>query len=184
MSATVILLQETSLHPNQQEPNKLFHLPNKEVHFNSIGKGKGIATYFPPNQFSINGDATHENYQITSIKTNNLTITNIYRSKTASTGFINALTPFINNGSNHVIMGDWNFCQRDDITHPVRQFLQKHNFEPAITPAQPTHIKGRCLDQIYIRHASINTVSSCIKTCYYSDHEPISITLKFDHQFR
>lgn len=78
-------------------------------------------------------------------------------------------------------MGDWNYCQRDESDHPVKNYLEENNFILGFDPPQPTHIKGRCLDQIFVRmpNSTHNFVTSR-KVCLYSDHEPISVKLKLD----
>ena len=181
MCAKVILLQETSISENQQ-PGLEFGLESKECHFNSKGHRKGLATYFTP-EFEVLCDITNDKFQITSISSDKLTITNIYRSNGAGEEFLNALTDIIENSKvSHVILGDWNFCQRDESNHPVKVFLEENNFKAAIQPPQSTQREGRCLDQIYTRldSSDVEFKSACVKTCYYSDHEPISITLKFN----
>ena len=47
-------------------------------------------------------------------------------------------------------MGDWNFCQRDDTSHPVKKFLENNGFISGLAKPQATHIQGRCLDQIFV----------------------------------
>ena len=140
-------------------------------------RGKGIATYFPPN-FALLKQVTHDTFQITSISSNNLIVTNVYRSTHCHEDFLNTLTDFIlHDSKSHILMGDLNFCQRQNPHHPVKQLLENHNFHPAIQPPTSTHKDGRCLDQIYIRLTPKVVCNISVHTTYYSDHEPISITL-------
>lgn len=173
MSAQLILLQETWV-PSTVNPTELFTLKYKQQHFNGGGRGKGIATYFTP-EFVLLNQATEDKFQITSITSNVLIVTNVYRSTDANIHFLNTLTNFIQDCSKaHIVMGDMNFCQIK-----IKKLLENHHFHPAIVPPISRHMGGRCLDQIYIRltlHVECKNVS--VKTCYYSDHEPISITLE------
>ena len=47
-------------------------------------------------------------------------------------------------------------------------------------PPEPTKIKGRCIDQAWIRLVSnkLSLIYHSIKTCAYSDHEKLKIELK------
>ena len=75
-------------------------------------------------------------------------------------------------------MGDLNYCQRDESNHAVKKYLEENNFILGFDHPQSTFIKGRCLDQIFVRmpNRTHNFVTS-VKVCLYSDHEPISIKL-------
>ena len=178
MSAKVLLLQETSLTTNLEDSLR-FKLEGKMCHFNSSGHRKGLATYFTPD-FSVVLDATHGRFQMTSISNGELIITNVYRSGDAGKQvFLESLTSFIEDKSKtHILMGDWNFCQRDDASHPVKIFLENNGFISGFAKPQATHIQGRCLDQIFVRFAGEPLdFESSVKVCIYSDHEPISMKI-------
>ena len=93
--------------------------------------------------------------------------------------FLESLTSFIEDKSKtHILMGDWNFCQRDDASHPVKIFLENNGFISGFAKPQATHIQGRCLDQIFVRFAGEPLdFESSVKVCIYSDHEPISMKI-------
>ena len=178
MSAKVLLLQETSLTTNLEDSLR-FKLEGKMCHFNSSGHRKGLATYFTP-EFSVVLDATHGRFQMTSISNGELIITNVYRSGDAGKQvFLESLKRFIEDKSKtHILMGDWNFCQRDDASHPVKIFLENNGFFSGFAKPQATHIQGRCLDQIFVRFAGEPLdFESSVKVCIYSDHEPISMKI-------
>ena len=108
--AKVLLLQETT---NLEDSLRL-ELEGKICHFNSSGHRKGLATYFTPD-FTIVMDVTHRRFQMTSISNGELTITNVYRSQDVGKRFDESLTNIIEDRSKtHNLMGDWNFCQRDE----------------------------------------------------------------------
>ena len=177
MTAKVLLLQETSLTKNLEDSIR-FKLEGKICHFNSSGHRKGLATYFPPD-FSVVMDVTHGRFQMTSISNGELTITNVYRSGDAGKRFDESLTNIIEDKSRtHILMGDWNFCQRDEPSHSVKKFLESNGFISGFAEPQATHIQGRCLDQIFVRFVGEPLVfESSVKVCIYSDHEPISMKI-------
>ena len=79
MSLDIICLQETWLHQFENETEN-FAIEGKKVQFNNRGKGKGIATFYPPN-FELQMHISEDGFQITSISSSKLNIINIYRSK-------------------------------------------------------------------------------------------------------
>ncbi len=96
--------------------------------------------------------ATEDKFQITSITSNALIVTSVYRSTDANIHVLNTLTKFIQDYSKgHIVMGDMNFCQRNNPNHSVKKLLQNNHFHPAIVPPTSTHTEGRYLGQIYIR---------------------------------
>ena len=106
MTAKVILLQETSL-PGDSEIGNSFNLEGKNSHFNSRGHRKGLAMYFPL-EFSLCMNANHDRFQLSSISSDKMIITNV-RSKDAGTEFVDTLSTFIHDRSKfHLFMGDWN----------------------------------------------------------------------------
>jgi hypothetical protein len=179
-SAKVILLQETSLTPDIDVGN-MYNLNGKNVHYTSQGHRKGLASYFPPD-FELISEISDAKFQMTTISNIHMQITNVYRSANAGSDFLDYFDHFlsyiIDKSKMQIIMGDWNFCQRDEPNHPVKKSLDRHNFISTLRPHQPTHIMGRCLDAIFVRNL-VSNYDASVKVCIYSDHEPISI--KFDY---
>lgn len=93
MSVQDIQSQETWVQNTVNHTDR-YKLNNKKQHFNGAGRGKGIATYFPP-EFVLLNQATEDKFQITSITSNVLIITNVYTSTDANTHFLNTFTNFI-----------------------------------------------------------------------------------------
>ena len=180
MSAKVLLLQETSLTPDIDVGN-MYNLSGKNVGFTSQGRNKGLASYFPPD-FQVISQISDARFQMTTISNSHMQITNVYRSANAGSDFLDYFDQFlshiIDKSKMQIIMGDWNFCQRDEPNHPVKRSLDRHNFISALRPHQPTHLMGRCLDAIFVRNL-VSNYDASVKVCIYSDHEPISI--KFDY---
>ena len=77
-NADVILLQETSF-TSDMNPGVGYDMgPNFIKQFNSQGKGKGVATYYPDN-YELMTQNKKDTFQSTTIKCDKLVITNIYR---------------------------------------------------------------------------------------------------------
>ena len=67
-----------------------------KVHFNSVGKGKGIATYYN-STYTVSKSVTSETYQMTRVSSEFEDIINVYRSECSRTSdFIKSLISMIN----------------------------------------------------------------------------------------
>ena len=178
MTADIICLQETWL---SQFENQTEHISiqGKEMELNNRGRGKGIATYYPAD-FTLNVSISDDRYQITSISSKTLTIINLYRSSNSDdTDFIQSLDQIISNNSKSIIIfGDFNFCQREESNHEVIHFFKKNNFLPGFNPPLPSHIGGRCLDQVYFKFLdNIKMEKIHLNPCYFSDHDKVQVTV-------
>ena len=82
-------------------------------------------------------------------------------------------------------MGDFNYCLRNEPKHNVKLLLEKYGYAPINQilhqPPQATQIRGRCLDQAWIKIVSetIKVQGFTIRTCVYSDHEKVEVQLLF-----
>ena len=186
INANIILLQETSF-TSDMNPDSGYDLGSNYLkHFNSQGKGKGVAVYYSPD-FQVTRQNEKETYQMSTIESVKLVITNVYRSNNASLNFCKDLRILLDSmeDKNHLIMGDFNFCLRNEPNHNVKLLLEKHGYKPVNLvmhqPPQSTHMKGRCLDQAWIKIAceNIQVEGYSIKTCVYSDHEKTEVQIKF-----
>ena len=78
-----------------------------------------------------------------------------------------------------LLLGDLNFCEREESGHPLRQMLLGENFASLLSPPVPSHIEGRCLDQVYCRTGEgIQECSAQVGTSSFSDHDALSIKVK------
>ena len=113
---------------------------------------------------------------------------NIYRSSTCSTAqdneLINDLLDILNKIDGHttiLLLGDLNFCEREESGHPLRRMLLGENFASLLSPPMPSHIEGRCLDQVYCRKGEgIQDCSAQVGTSSFSDHDAVNIKVKYD----
>ena len=184
-SANVIMLQETSL-TNEMLPDENYDMgPQYRKKFINLGQGKGVAAYFP-NTFEVSREYSDSTYQMITIESDILAITNIYRSSYARVDFSGKLINWLAavKHKNHLIVGDFNYCIRKDINHNVINVLETHEYKTVNNalhkPPEPTHLKGRCIDHAWIKTTEsmeISLIDHSIKTCVYSDHEKVMVEL-------
>ena len=138
MASPVIALQETRCDPNYD--TKHLELPGYVLHLNSVGPGKGIATYFS-SDYKFSEDKTNEQFQITKISSEQLDILNIYRSQGADTHqFLSALVSLLNLYKDTLLVGDFNLPLLSSFSHPVIVQISKLGFNQLVSSA--THDKG------------------------------------------
>ena len=146
-----------------------------------------MATYFSP-EFARVTSVAKPSYQISSVCSEEIFVINIYRSSISSTAndneLINDLLDILNKIDGHktiLLMGDLNFCEREESGHPLRQMLLGENFTSLLSPPVPSHIEGRCIDQAYCKTSEGNQVCSAqVGTSSFSDHDAVNIKVKSD----
>ena len=122
----VICFQETWLQPNQENTNNLM-LDGYNCHFVSVGRGKGIATYYKEN-FKFQEEVENPNYQIAKIASTEVDIINVYRSSNAPSSFIEDLTALINQDRETHVVGDFNFCYKSDKNNKIAKTMNELGF--------------------------------------------------------
>ena len=175
VSSNVLCLQESWT--KLEDTNLKYPILERTCHLNSVRRGAGLATYFTP-EFSHLKNITSVTYQITAITSENVTIINIYRSSQANNEIvIKSLSSIIENQDKSIIVcGDFNFCHRDEKSHPIYSYLSNNNFNPALEPSLPTHREGRCLDNIWIRNFANQETNAYLNFVYYTDHGQTFLT--------
>ena len=153
INADIVLLQETSFASNMN-PDAGYDLgPNFMKNFNNQGKGKGVATYYPDN-YRVITQYKKDTFQTTTIKSEELVITNVYRSNNASHNFCSELRQLLNNmeDKNHLLMGDFNYCLRNEPKHNVKLLLEKYGYAQLIK-YYISHLKPHKLGgDVWTRH--------------------------------
>ena len=125
-TSEVICIQETWFEP-EQDISHDFQIIGFNVHFASVGRGKGIATYFT-NSFIIEKDIVQPTYQMTKIVSEDKEIINVYRSTNAPVNFLVDLKSLINDDRITYIVGDFNICHKTEKTNKVVQHLKDTGF--------------------------------------------------------
>ena len=171
--AQVMCLQETWLDPLTPSKNLL---ENDEwiQHNNSVGKGKGVSTFWKKN-FKWHSDITKPNYQMTKIQTDHMDIINIYRSSGAENkNFIEDLVSLITPGKEAVILGDFNICYSEERFSPVFETLEGFGFKQIVS--EPTHIEGRMIDLVFFFSSDAGTEYKARQQAqYFTDHDLIQV---------
>ena len=180
LSNEVICLQETWLEEGNDDQQQQFSLCNKSAFFASGGRGKGVVTYFT-DQFQPLCKTVKQYYQMAAVKSERLVVVNIYRSREANNeDFILSLMEILNESARQeatLILGDFNFCERKESSHPIRRKLLGEDFKSLLDPPFASHMDGNCLDQAYLRQRENSSQGMCahVGTCSYSDHDPVIV---------
>merc|ERR1711894_338779 len=182
----ILCFQETWLNASD-DTNVLYEIEGFTGTFVSIGTGKGVAIYFS-SEFSQTTSVAKPCYQIASVCSEEIFVINIYRSSICSNAndneLINHLLDILNkiDGQKTIlVLGDLNFCEREESGHPLRRMLLGKSFASLLSPPAPSHIEGRCLDQVYCRKGEgIQDCSAQVGTSSFSDHDAVNIKVKYD----
>ena len=98
------------------EKDQSLHLNNTAVHFNSRGRGKGLAVYIRNNRFKIVEYINTESLQMTLLKSQQLYVLGLYRSK-PDTILYSELSRVIPADGPCLIIGDFNICSQKTPNH-------------------------------------------------------------------
>ena len=126
IKSEVICLQETWIEPEQGTTNYL-QIDGFNAHFASVGRGKGIATYFREG-FTVEKVILKPTYQMTKITSEYKEIINVYRSANAPNNFLDDLLSLINEEKITYIIGDFNICYKSEKNHGVVKSLEDMRF--------------------------------------------------------
>ena len=184
----ILCFQETWFDASD-ENNEIYEIDGFTGTFVSNGSGKGVAIYFSP-EFSQATSVAKPKHQIASVCSEELFVVNVYRSSTSSTAndneLINDLLDIlrkIDGKKTILLLGDLNFCEREEDRHPLREMLLGENFASLLCPPVPSHIEGRCIDQVYCRTGEgYQDCSAQVGTSSFSDHDAVNIKVKYDDQ--
>ena len=172
IGSNVICLQETWL-ASHEESDNIYQINHLNSHFNSQGRGKGIVTFFP-DDFIVETSVADPQFQMTKIVSSSMAVINVYRSDKASDKFLRELEKLINFEKTLLVCGDFNYCFKSEIHHPVNEFFRERNFIQLIKEA--THREGRLLDHAYlfcVQPFKEDKFEAKTYGCYYSDHDKV-----------
>ena len=172
--ANVMCLQETWLDPLAPECNHLLVSAGWMQHSNSVGKGKGIATFYTEN-YKWAMDITKPLYQFTKIVSEQLEVINVYRSEGAETNnFLNDLCGLISSVKQTMILGDFNLCYMSESFHQLFQALKGMGYKQIVE--DPTSIKGRLIDLAFISPTDSDVFKKAHQQSqFFTDHDLIEI---------
>ena len=129
----VICIQETWIEPDEENKDNL-NLNGFSSHFTSIGKGKGIGTYYRDN-FNFTQDVKKPNYQMSKVSSADIDVINIYRSSNAQYSFVDDLDHLICSERTTHIVGDFNICYNEERQSNVVKYLEKRGFRFVTQPS-------------------------------------------------
>ena len=154
-------------------------LENFGVHFNNVGRGKGLAMFYKKDKVTVEDIYTDDLLQMSIARTEKLDIIGFYRSS-EDKSFISALEKWIYPKKSYVLIGDMNICSRTSSGHKILETLSKIGFN--LITKEPTHIQGGYIDQAWLKLNAEEFIEyeHSIYSPFYNctDHDAILITIK------
>ena len=171
-NSDVICLQETWLDPLATSS---FSIGDLKTHSNSVGRGKGIVTFYN-DKFEHIKSVREAKYQMTKISSSKEDIINIYRSEGASSEqLIKDFKILFNRKKKTFIVGDLNICYSKDRFHRVLRALTSLGFKSLVQ--YPTHVSGGYIDHMHVysppdaeQEIKVNVQQQGV---YFTDHDLI-----------
>ena len=177
LRSDVLCLQETWL-TKLQKPQ--YDIDGFKKHFNSVGRGKGIVTYFRE-KYSFEADIKNEEYQMTKVSSQTVDIINIYRSRNANSNqFLLDFSQLFDPSQETLVRGDLNICWKSEKGHTILNFLEDQGFEQLVS--SPTHMEGRHIDQCFLFNPGNNYTRNFAvrqKSPFFTDHN-----ILYDYEVR
>ena len=176
-SPSVICLQETWLEEGSAVDK--YQMQDLSLIVNSIGEGRGIATYFD-DTFDVSDSVTSPSCQITRISSNEIDVINVYRSKDCDMKefelMIFKMMDRNDLSKKILICGDLNIhFTKETSNHFVRKIVDEFKFKQLVMG--PTHDKGNTIDHVYVSPALLGRVMIEKTSIYYSDHDLLTIKI-------
>ena len=121
---------------------------NYALHVNSVGRGKGLATYYRSDLFTPELDVKEEEIQISKFTSIGLDVVSIYRSKNCQLIFEDIFQNILSKKKATLIVGDINICYETQRMEKNIQYLKSINFKQLVKGA--THYLGGHIDHAYL----------------------------------
>ena len=172
-----LCLQETWLHENSDALQ--YQIRNMIPHLNSVGLGRGIATY-NSEEFYLRGEFICEpSCQLLKVRNNNFDLINVYRSQDCSVSLFKSKIQYVVDPLMPTILtGDTNIDITRESGEKFVEFMSNLGFTQLVK--FPTHDKGGLLDQVFVTEDLLERVSVTQTGVYFSDHQLITIKLSED----
>ena len=176
--ADLLHLSESSLKPDQERDlNHLDIIPGKDLSLNSVGNGKGVATYYDTD-FKLAINIKEPNYQISVFSNRLVQSITVYRSQSAKASKVkDVIVSLLNEDKVNIVTGDFNICSKKEPNNIITQCLLELNFN--LLYSEATHIKGGTIDHTYVRDTKGIFEEPVLHrySPYYTDHDAHCITL-------
>ena len=170
----VICLSETWL--LSDEVSEKLQINDYKLELNSVGHGRGLATYFKANKFQHCENIKTEKVQLTKVSSPTVDVISVYRSEKSSLVLEENLLKIVDLEKITIICGDFNICFKDNRNNPLIKFLEELGFQQLNREA--THIAGGHIDHVYINKQPDVDVS--LYSPYYcaKDHDALLTVVK------
>ena len=133
LKSHIIALQETWL--EDDDVTEDMTIPGYNLHLNSMGRGKGLATYFKGSIFKHDSDKKKEYIQLSKFTSPNLNVISLYRSQQCELAtMITLIDEMLEEGKPHLLVGDFNYCYLDEASNTASKFFKISNFKQLINP--------------------------------------------------
>ena len=151
---------------------------------NSVGHGKGLATYYRSDVFQPGIDIKEANFQITQMKSKSLDVITVYRSQDGNvTSLIDKLLSIADFDKTTLICGDINICFKSNRSNSLFQTLDRAGFKQYVLEA--THLEGGVIDHVYLKQGRTRFHIDCsLYSPYYcaKDHDALLTTLTLNDE--
>lgn len=172
MNSDLICLSETWM-----DPKNPIEMDGKVLNHASFGNGKGVCTFSPPNyNLELQIIKAEEKYQFMSLmlKDYDLQLILVYISKGCNfSNLAHEISQIIDSRLELMILGDFNYDKSE--SNALTKLFFRLNLKQLIS--NPTHIKGRTIDHVYISKTSKNEPKISLQYKYFTDHCSLSIQL-------
>ena len=181
-SPSAICLQETWL--NEGDDVERYQLQNLKLNLNSVGNGRGLATYFNE-KFKVTDSLNTASCQMTRISSKKIDVINVYKSKECSLDeFARMLFKIIDDvekSKELILCGDFNIHFSEETSNNfISKIISEYSFDQLVKV--PTHDRGNIIDHVYVSPGLKGRVM-VDKTCvYHSDHDLLTIKVSADDE--
>ena len=175
LMADIILLQETSLEIGSTNQLEISSHPNI-LHVRQ-GRGKGVTIYMKE-KFGDKIIVCGQGYTMAAVNCKGLKIFNVYRSSNGSKEEIcEKFDKLIDDPITTIVCGDFNVCGQREEKNKITRHLLSYGLPQLVK--EPTHVRGRQIDHIYLREGTQMKVLDIERLSpYYTDHDALLLTLE------
>ena len=173
--ADVLFFSVTWLTHDVSEETPDIQLEGYILRLNSVGRGKGIATYYKKDAFGARqlqiSHIKKELMQMTVLSSPDLCLINVYKSK-GDRQLQRYLTSAIESEGRDkciLIIGDLNFCFSENPENELSCTLADLGFIQTVK--ESTHIEGGHIDHVYFRESYGFNVDTRLYSPYYTCHD-------------
>ena len=175
----IICLSETWLDENDELLD--LQIDNYSLHVNSVGRGKGVATYLRSNLFSPAMVIKEDELQVSMFTSIDIDVISVYRSNNCQLRFEDIFKTIVSKDKAILIVGDMNICYEKQRMDQNIQYLKSNNFKQLVKSA--THFHGGHIDHAYLADpdSMFEKVDIEQYSPYYTarDHDGLLITLMY-----